>query len=224
MRPVHAVLLAVVVALLAPGGAAARVGVTRHAIDVTLLHEQTLKRQSPRAQSDAQIVRDRARQCLDEFRAAPASARKDLLGVYFNAVSGALWRTDRAGYAAWVARLAPAAGADAAWRVARAHLRAQFAAADRVYRAGVEDPCAVVDAWRANGFSASAPPDEVVELRSLTARARVLTAAPVALRRLLGAQRTRAARRALAAFRRGVDEPDARVIRPGDPVFAALSA
>ena len=225
MRPVHAVLLAVVVAMLAPGGAAARVGVTQHAINVTLLHEQTLKRQAPRAQADAQIVRDRAQQCLDEVRAAPASARKDLLGLYFNAVSGALWQTDGAGYEAWVERLAPAARANAAWRVARAHLRTDLTVADRVYRAGVDDPCAVVEAWRANGFSASAPPDEVVELRSLarTTRERFVTAAPAALRRLLRAQGTRAARRALAAFARGVDEPDVKVIRAGDPVFAALS-
>src|SRR6476646_8474300 len=135
MRPVHVAALVLLLALAAPAGAAARVGVTRHAINVTLLHEQTLKRQTSRAQADAQIVRDRARQCLDAFREAPAAARKDLLGVYVNAISGALWQTDRAGYAAWIARLAPAGRADPAWRVARSHLRTQFAAADRLYRA-----------------------------------------------------------------------------------------
>src|SRR6476661_10134977 len=116
MRPVHVAALALLLALAAPAGAAARVGVTQHAINVTLLHEQTLKRQTPRAQGDAQIVRDRAEACLDDFRAAPAPARDDLLDMYFDAVSGALWQTDRAGYAAWIARLAPAARADATWR------------------------------------------------------------------------------------------------------------
>ena len=225
MRPVHVAALVLLLALLAPAGATARVGVTQHAINLTLLHEQTLKRQSARAQADAQSVRDRARACLDEFRAAPASARTDLLNVYFNSVSGALWQTDRAGYEAWVARLAPAAGANRTWRVARAHLRTNLSVADSVYRAGVEDPCTVVDAWRANGFSASAPPDEVLELRSLgrSAATRTVSSAPLTLRRLLRAQGTRSARRALAAFARGVDEPDAKVIRAGDPVFAALS-
>ena len=225
MRLVHVAALVVLLVLVAPAGAAARVGVTQHAINVTLLHEQTLARQSARAQADAQIVRERAKACLDEVRAVPESARKDLLDVYFNAVSGALWQTDRAGYEAWVARLAPAARVNSAWRVARAHLRTNVAAVDSVYRAGVEDPCTVVEAWKANGFDASAPPDEVRELRALlrSAERRIVSDVPVSLDRLLHAQGTRAARRALAAFARGADEPDAKVIRAGDPVFAALS-
>ncbi len=223
MRPVQLLALMILACALAPAGAAARVGVTRHAINVTLLHERTLRRQAPRAQADAQIVRDRAAQCRDTFAAAPARARPDLADLYFNAVSGALWRTDRDGYRAWVARLAPAARASAVWRGARARLRRDVAAADRVYGAAVEDPCAVVEAWRANGFDAAHPPDEVLEYRRLQRTPAGGRADTPALTRLLRAQGTRVARRALAAFARGADEPDAKVIRRRDALWALLT-
>ena len=222
MRPVRTLAVAVLACALAPAGAGARVSVTRHAINVTLLHERTLARQAPRAQADAQVVRERAAQCRDAFAAAPAAARRDLAGVYFNAISGALWRTDGAGYRAWVARLAPAARSSAVWRRARAALRTDVAAADRIYGAGVEDPCAVVEAWRASGFDPASPPDEVTQYRRLR-HGTVPDPATAALSRLLGAQGTRAARRALAAFGRGADEPDAKVIHRGDPVWAVLT-
>src|SRR6478672_10711584 len=111
MRLSRSAALAVCLLALAPALAAAKVSTTQHAINVTLLHERTLERQSARAQSDAQIVRDRANQCRDEFAAAPAAAKPDLRRVYRNALAGALWQTDRAGAAAWISRLKPAAGA-----------------------------------------------------------------------------------------------------------------
>lgn len=223
MRLSRSAVAAVCLLALAPGLAAAMVGTTQHAINVTLLHERTLKRQSARAQSDAQIVRDRANQCRDEFAAAPAAAREDLADIYFNAISAALWQTDRGGYSAWIARLAPAARASGAWRTTRAHLRTDLAAADRIYGAGVADPCEVVETWQANGFDASRPPDDVVHLRHLLATTRGSSGTPRAIGRLLRAVGTRAARRALSAIERGVDEPDAKVIRSGDPVWAVLT-
>jgi hypothetical protein len=202
---------------------AANVGTTQHAINVTLLHEATLKRQAARAQSDAQVVRDRAAQCRDEFAAAPAAARKDLGAMYFNAVSGALWQTDRAGYESWVRRLAPAARASSAWRGARTWLRSNVTAANRIYGAAVDDPCAVVEAWQANGFDSSHPPDDVTTLRRIVRTTHVSGRPPKAIGTLLRGLGTASARRALAALDRGADEPDSKVIRRGDPVWAALT-
>ena len=222
MRAHQIIALGVVAFALASSPAHAAVGVTQHAINVTLLHEATLKRQAARAQSDAQIVRDRAKQCRDEFAAAPAAARKDLADVYFDAVSGALWQTDRAGYTAWVGRLAPAARASGAWLGARAWLRSSLAAANRIYGAAVDDPCEVVEAWRASGFDAAHPPDDVTTLRHLLRTTHRPAGPPKAIGTLLRGVGTASARHALAAIDRGVDEPDSKVIHRGDPVWAVL--
>ncbi|MGZ6643574.1 MAG: hypothetical protein ACXVFN_19460 [Solirubrobacteraceae bacterium] len=220
MRLPRSAVLAACACALFPAAASARVGVTQHAINVTLLHGRTLARQSPRAQSDAAIVRSRARQCLDGLKAAPAAARRDLGRVYLDAVGGALWQTDRAGFAAWVRRLAPAAKAGPVWRSARNRLRSELARADARYGRVPDDVCPVLDSWRADGFAASAPPPEVTDARRAARDA--IAGAPGSLRRLLDGVGTAAARRALALFDAGIGEPRTRAIRPGDPVWAVL--
>jgi hypothetical protein len=223
MRLLRSLALAVSVCALVPAVASARVGVTQHAINVTLLHERTFARQTPRAQADAAIVRVRARQCQSGLAAAPAAARRALAQVYFDAVAGALWQTDEQSARAWVARLAPAAKAGAVWRRARARLRADVTEADVAYGRAPDDVCPVLEAWQSNGFDPDHRPPEVSDATRVDGRSVMSGAPSPALKRLLYRVGTRSARHAYQLLDAGIGEPEGRVIRHGDPVWAALT-
>lgn len=151
----------------------------------------------------------------------PVARSEAAYGFYFVSVSSGLWFVDAPLYSAWIERgLAPAARRSRVWRRERDRLLRELARARQGYGLGRADPCPVMRAWRAEGFSPERAPAPIPELVRLFARwdneppawpSRALT-------RLLERHGGQAARYVRMVLEGGVDEPDSRVERDGDPI------
>lgn len=210
-----------IVPAVAHAGAADDRAATRSAVRATMTFTAELRAAAPRAGAAAQVIRTRGRACLEDFAAVPVARAEVAYGFYFLSLSSGLWFADAPVYSAWIERgLAPAARRSGVWRRERDRLLQGLVRARQAYGLGRADPCPVIRAWRAEGFSPDRAPEPIPELvRQLAQWDDEPPAWPSrAVARLLKRYGGQAGRRVGVVLENGVDEPDNRVERNGDPI------
>lgn len=192
---------------------------------VRLLHEQ--HRVAADGQRRVQAVRDRAGACSEAIGAIPLARRKAVSDFYFVARSGGLWAVDQPLFERFIGpHLRRPARLSRTWRRTQEQLAAQLEQARSIYGLAVLDICPAVREWRARGFAQDSPPEPIAALQrayaALESAPDTRGASAKADRLLLryGGRRRDAVHDVLSS---GVDEPDALIEDPDDPVERLLS-
>lgn len=221
--------LAAALALAVPSSAVAASALeesTKSAVSATIAFQKKLRKAAPGGDARNRAVARKAQGCLPVLRKAPKSARSDLFNLYFNALSGAYWKADRAIFTNWIGTgLNPAAKRHPLWKARRTGLLRSLKAARGIYGVAVVDICPVARRWSADGFKASERPAEITRLLATFRKLGDLAddGGSDKLDDAIDRYGGRYGPVAKEILDEGVDEDDSRVIKDSDPVARVLS-